>query len=243
MVVTIHAMRGKTRPFLSRIFGNSLTPIINEVWRYSEQEAAVYGGYTDHHGIDFAVPSGTPVLAAASGYALASFEEVPIRHPGPQQNIWQGEPVYWGLGLFVIIVHSDGFTTTYAHLQAVAPQLNRAYIEPLLSRSDAIPPFAPLQDLKSARQHGAVKVRAGQLIGYSGITGMGMGVRTYDNWLAGKPYRVNDDEHVHFAVSSMPALAAGTAYVDPFGIYGAAAAEYPAYMSDWSQLPGSLWLQ
>ncbi|GEM_PF-5923451 len=236
----IHFHR-QPRPFLHRIFPDSVHPGITEGWIYGPHETEVYGGYNEHHAVDFAVPTGTPVLAAADGLALASFEEVPIRYPGLQARTWRGQPIFWGLGLFVVILHKKGLVTCYAHLHQLSDRLQAAYILPHDRSSDeVVAPFAALNARDFRHTYHAAKIKAGDIIGYSGITGMGKGVRTYDDWLAGKPYAVNDEEHVHFAVSTLPAVTASTQYIDPFGIHGLAEA-YPSYDENWSVLPHSLW--
>lgn len=244
---TIEGMFGLNRnrvpkPFLHRIFPGGVQPHITEGWIYGTEETKIYGGYDEHHAVDFAVPTGTPVLAAADGWALASFEEVPIRYPGPQARTWQGQPVFWGFGLFVMILHKNGLVTYYAHLHRLADRVQAAYLAPqVLSPDDVVPPHTVFTKDDFCKNYPAVSVCTGDVIGYSGITGMGMGRRTYDNWLAGKPYAVNDEEHVHFALSPLPAVTADAPYVDPFGIHGLAEA-YPAYSSNWA-LPRSLWLR
>jgi murein DD-endopeptidase MepM/ murein hydrolase activator NlpD len=235
-------MYDQPRPFLRRIFAGGIQPRIVEGWVYSAQEARVYGGYTAHQAVDFAVPAGTQVLAAAGGIAVASFEEVPIRYPGPQARTWRGEPVFWGHGLHVVVIHSNKLVTVYGHLQRLAPELDPAYALPTATADgDILSALMPLraEDVKTARR--TVRVKAGQVLGLAGITGMGAGQRTYDNWLNSKPYRSNDEEHVHFAVSTLPSMAPETTYIDPFGIYGFAP-DYPPYEADWSALLGSLWL-
>lgn len=232
-----------TKPFLGRIFTADVAPKISEGWLYGPEETAIYGGYDAHHAVDFAVPLGTPVLAAADGIAVASFEEVAIRYPGPEARTWRGESVFWGYGLFVIVLHANGLTTAYAHLHRLALALQRVYLKPFEhADGDVTAPITRLEAQDFHTTYPAVRIKAGEIIGFSGITGMGMGGRTYDNWRHNKPYRANDEEHVHFALSRLPAFTAETEYLDPFNIYGAHAADYPAYREDWSGLPGSLWL-
>lgn len=230
-------------PFLHRIFAPDTTPYISEGWVYGAQETELYGGYNTHEAVDFAVPLGTPVLAAADGLAIASFEEVRIRYPGNQARSWHGEPIYWGYGLFVAILHANGYVTFYAHLHRLSETLwKRAYVQPRqLAYGDIAPPIDSLkaEDFKSA--HTSVSVKAGDVIGYSGITGMGLGQHTYYNWSRNMSYKANDEEHVHFAVSELPAMTGESVYIDPFDIYGYADA-YPSYTSDWTKLTSSLWL-
>jgi murein DD-endopeptidase MepM/ murein hydrolase activator NlpD len=64
-------------------------------------------GYTRmHKGVDFAVPSGTPVMAAGSGE---------ISFMG-----WAN-----GYGNFVVINHGNGYATAYGHLSRFAPGMRR----------------------------------------------------------------------------------------------------------------------
>ncbi len=64
-------------------------------------------GYTRmHKGVDFAVPSGTPVMAAGSG---------DISFMG-----WAS-----GYGNFVVLNHGNGYATAYGHLSRFAPGMRR----------------------------------------------------------------------------------------------------------------------
>ena len=64
-------------------------------------------GYTRaHKGVDFAVPTGTPVMAAGAGT---------ISFMG-----WAN-----GYGNFVVINHSNGYATAYGHLSRFAPGMKR----------------------------------------------------------------------------------------------------------------------
>lgn len=85
-------------------------------------------GYTRmHKGIDFAVPSGTPVMAAGSGVV--------------QKDGWAG-----GYGNFLLLNHENGYSTAYGHLSRFAPGIRPG-----------------------------VHVRQGQVVAYSGATGMATG--------------------------------------------------------------------
>ena len=236
--------RTPPKPFLSRIFQPSVKPEISEGWIYSAEEAAVYGGYADHHAVDFSVPFATPVLAAADGLALASFEEVRIRYPGNTPRTRNGEPIFWGYGLFVVVLHDNGLITCYCHLHRISPVLwNEAYLEPTrYPTGDVIPALMSLGVRDFKKTHTAVRVHRGETIGLSGITGMGVGRPTYMDWLQKRLYRSNDEEHVHFAVCTPPVLDASTTYIDSFGIQGYGSV-YPSWEADWSTLPNSLWLR
>ncbi len=85
-------------------------------------------GYTRmHKGIDFAVPDGTPVMAAGAGV---------IQVAGKVN----------GYGNFVVINHNNGYATAYGHLSRFAAGI-----------------------------HKGMRVRQGQVVAYSGHTGLATG--------------------------------------------------------------------
>ncbi|HEY7978816.1 MAG TPA: M23 family metallopeptidase [Rhizomicrobium sp.] len=85
-------------------------------------------GYTRmHKGIDFAVPTGTPVMAAGGGII--------------KQEGWSN-----GYGNFMLIDHQNGYATAYGHLSRFSPGT-----------------------------HVGTRVRQGQIVAYSGMTGMATG--------------------------------------------------------------------
>ena len=85
-------------------------------------------GYTRmHKGIDFAVPTGTPVMAAGAGTI--------------QTERWEN-----GFGNFILLNHGNGYATAYGHLSRFA-----------------------------AGVHPGSHVRQGQVIAYSGATGLATG--------------------------------------------------------------------
>jgi murein DD-endopeptidase MepM/ murein hydrolase activator NlpD len=85
-------------------------------------------GYTRmHKGIDFAVPTGTPVMAAGGGVI--------------KQEGWSN-----GYGNFMLIDHQNGYATAYGHLSRFAPGT-----------------------------HTGGHVHQGQVVAYSGMTGMATG--------------------------------------------------------------------
>lgn len=80
-----------------------------------------------HKGVDFAVPTGTPVMAAGAGVI--------------QTAHWEN-----GFGNFILLNHGNGYATAYGHLSRYALGI-----------------------------HAGVHVRQGQVIAYSGATGMATG--------------------------------------------------------------------
>ncbi len=76
-----------SKPLISSGFGTRMHPCL---------------GYTrEHKGVDFAAPTGTPVLAAGDGKVVSAG--------------WGGS----GYGNLVHIVHSNGYETKYAHLKFI----------------------------------------------------------------------------------------------------------------------------
>ena len=85
-------------------------------------------GYTRmHKGIDFAVPTGTPVMAAGGGVI--------------KQEGWSN-----GYGNFMLIDHQNGYSTAYGHLSRFM-----------------------------TGTHVGTHVHQGQVVAYSGMTGMATG--------------------------------------------------------------------
>jgi murein DD-endopeptidase MepM/ murein hydrolase activator NlpD len=80
-----------------------------------------------HKGVDFAVPTGTPVMAAGAGTILFMG--------------WAN-----GYGNFLKIDHGNGFATGYGHLSRFVPGIRKG-----------------------------AHVRQGQIVAYSGMTGMATG--------------------------------------------------------------------
>ncbi len=81
---------------ITQFFGN--TP-------FASQNPQVYNGF-GHNGIDFAVPSGTAILAAQSGIVV-----------GTGNTDTQCSGVSYGK--WVLIKHTNGLTTLYAHLSRI----------------------------------------------------------------------------------------------------------------------------
>ncbi|MFC6994562.1 lytic exoenzyme target recognition domain-containing protein [Streptococcus loxodontisalivarius] len=67
-----------------------------------------FNGYPGHGGVDYAVPTGTPIRAVADG-------KVKFAGPGAQHS-W----MTWLAGNSVLIQHNDGMHSGYAHLSSIA---------------------------------------------------------------------------------------------------------------------------
>jgi hypothetical protein len=190
-------------------------------------------GKTPHRGIDYPADLGTPVRAAADGWAIASCE--------PD-----------GYGTFILIQHDNGFSSIYAHLGD-----GTAKNTGVLLGADATMPIAPCPtdvfnsdgSRTSARDAivgvGAVtygghpylrqRVNRGEIIGEVGMTG-----RT-------------DGPHLHFEIArnsdgsygshvNKQVGASDNGKLDPYSIEGQSAAYPPrASCGSWAKSVNYLW--
>ena len=67
-----------------------------------------YYGYSGHTGVDFACPSGTPILATKAGKVITS---TALRRPNG---------TYKSYGEYIVISHGDGTMSLYAHMSSRA---------------------------------------------------------------------------------------------------------------------------
>ena len=74
--------------------------------RFGRRFHPVLGYNRMHKGVDFAVPKGTPVMAAGSGA---------VTHAG-----WAS-----GFGNLVVVTHTNGYSTAYGHLSRFAPGVKK----------------------------------------------------------------------------------------------------------------------
>jgi len=239
-------MSNTPAPFLNPIFQENTNFEITEGWLYSKQEVELHGT-KEHKALDFAVPIGTPVLATDDGIAVATFGEYTVPNEDGTHRTWKNLPIYYGFGLVVQILHKNGWFSYYGHLHKLIPEFETAgaYYEPIRQDNGDLYTnnlYKPLQEYGKSIQ--AINVKKGQIIGYSGITGMGWGVKTYDNWVMGKKYAVCDEEHVHFQVSKLKDT--DEIYkvdsIDSLGIYDTYE-NYPKSGEDWVSLNDSKWLK
>ena len=107
---------------------------------YGMRRHPILGGRRMHNGVDWSAPVGTPVFAAGDGI---------IKHASPVS----------GYGRQVKIQHTDGYQTTYSHLQKFSEGIKRN-----------------------------VKVSQGQVIGFVGSTGASTGSHLHYEILINKKY-------------------------------------------------------
>ena len=191
------------QPFLGPIFDPTIKPIIASGYNYSAAEVAVHG-VEQHKAIDFVVSRGTPILAPADGYYVATYGEFLLHNednsprliglkeatagnayaqhlnPPPGNGPWPGY-----FGSFVVQGwHTRGRYSQFAHVEWVNPKI------PFYAPEDAVDEDGKKTgDLKHSHvlrlpvdeyRKIATFVRAGEIIAESGMTGMGWGERTWE---------------------------------------------------------------
>ncbi len=248
--MTVEARQNIPAPFLGPIFASDFELDIGSGYNYDHAHNSndAIHGVEQHKAIDFGAPIGTPIYAPADGLALATYSEFLL---GEKDDVnafiprrYKGKKVYFGSGLIIQIWHGRGRYTQYAHLHKVSP--NIPYYKPIVDKDSGDLRPAHLRDVVSEYGKGtkATKVKRGELIGYTGVTGIGWGKRCYEDWSTGKKYTYYDDPHLHFMVFGrrLSRSRNPVAIWDPFGIYGKAA-QYPANKNEWHTLKNSLWLK
>lgn len=161
-------------PFRERDGRNSLT--ISNGWVNALDEEP-FTGPGDHKALDFEFTRqpdhgyGLPVVAAADGRAYFSYQNWTENWTDSNGATHR---LGFGAGLVVEVRHSNGFVTQYIHLATVAQGI--PYLRP---EASAIPgdwvPVGLFQSNETLWNLG-VPVRAGQVLGTQGDTGIG------DNW-------------------------------------------------------------
>lgn len=171
---------------------------ITEGWLYSEQEKKIHG-LEFHGGVDFAQPRNSPVYAAASGWAIASYSSNPFHDQKTgKSRRYRGKIVGMGLGNFVQIYHPDAKRfTQYGHLGKVTE--NIPFTKPRKLKDGRLIPVGHKvkpRDLKSYLK--AVWVKRGEVIGYVGDSGLTLGYKDYPERPNPKKYPSWDETHLHF---------------------------------------------
>jgi hypothetical protein len=212
-------------------------------WHYDADEIAIHG--INYHGaIDWALSLGSPVLAAADGYAVAFWDErwlTETTEAGEQPRLLNGQPMTFGQGLTVQIYHGRGRYTQYGHLSGLS-EMNIPFYDSVLDEQGNRLPHTIRTELVREYQRAGVarKVKAGDMIGFVGVTGGAIGAMSYDRWKQiGTSFKPGDyptymDPHLHFVEFGRSLKSRHPLRRDPFGLY-ATAENYPSDLRLWPQ--------
>lgn len=237
-------------PFSTRSLAKGLK--ISQGFHYDERELNIHGNERPHHlGIDFQAPAGTPILAAADGFAKATYHlDYTLDNSGQRIGFGLGFTVYQ------LIVHDgqplardgEGYYLVYSHL--AKPHDSIPYVAPTGKSNDIGETVYPLPtaiacDLATFISE-AARVKTGDTIGYVGCSGLPpSNALIVPPQTAGELALLSHDyqdptwdpagSHLDFrfhrrtADGTRPIVASA---IDPFGIYGTASDYLAAFASD-----------
>lgn len=204
------------KPFLVLPFKKQLYKV-TEGWRYSEHEKAIHG-FTGHAGIDFELPRGTEIFAAADGWTISSYFNFIILKDG-KPLLYQEKEIGLGLGNFVQIYHHEsGLYTAYGHLETIDKVI--PFHKPRKVGTHFWPIGHKINPNKLVDYSKAVFIKRGQSIGRVGDSGLTLGYYDYPTRPDPEQYPSWDEVHLHFEVFSRIGGKKIKKYLDPYGIKG-----------------------
>ncbi len=188
---------------------------ISEGWIYSAEEQQIHG-YVGHGGVDFVLPRGVPIVAAADGWALASYFWFLVKEGGVPRR-YKGKEVGMGLGRFVQIWHPEQeLFTVYGHLDSIESKI--PFYGPRKLQDCLHPVGHKFLPKKMIDNCAAIPIKRGEIIGTAGDTGLTWDYTDY-------PERPNpnekpswDEVHLHFEVFQRVGSRLKKKYLDPYGI-------------------------
>ncbi|OGI14458.1 hypothetical protein A3K63_04935 [Candidatus Micrarchaeota archaeon RBG_16_49_10] len=220
------AKRYLTMPFPEQPFG------VTEGWFYSAEENRIHG-MNGHVATDFELPFGTEVLAAAPGWAMASYMRKPLFGRDGLPLTYEGKPITTGYGYFVQVYHPETRRfTIYAHLNEISREipyslpyrLEDGGFEPSnLKISSLLPFMVPL--LISPKRFRWVE--RGEMVGRVGDSGNCWGFDDFPARPDRRKYPSWDETHLHLEeIARFPGTGRKILPRDPYDIYGRGD-EYP----------------
>ena len=211
---------------------------ITEGWRYSKHESGIHGTLI-HGAVDFSQKRGSPVYAAAAGWAISSYHGDYAVDEKDRIKKYKGKPVGFSLGYFVQIYHpSVKRFTQYGHLGSIAEKI--PFAKPRKLKGWLCPVGHKIPGPKLSKYKKAVWVKQGEHIGNIGDSGLTWGYTDYPKRPDPKKFPSWDETHTHF--TEFVRLANGTKKArDPFDLYE----NYTHYPDSYRKKPkgkNHLWL-
>jgi murein DD-endopeptidase MepM/ murein hydrolase activator NlpD len=234
-LVNIDMAKVEPKPFLHMPFAKRFGTEISEGWIYSEEEQNIHH-HKIHFAIDFKLKMKTPVRSPIDGYAVGYYQSSYL------DMLYKEKRVGYGLGFFIEIWSPDaGVFVSLCHLDSI--WIDIPYQEPKKRYSSGYDTWDPITIYNSLEEKlkVATVVKKGDIIGYSGSTGLAWGFqegpRCKPN--AAPALESWDEPHLHLEVYTRKL--ANNRWVkdkrfDPYGIY--------SYYKDYSgkQSETGLWL-
>ena len=171
---------------------------ISEGWVYSKKENEIHGKI-NHFAIDFTLPRGDKVFAAASGWAIASYYRFLIVDSETKKLlIFKDRPLGFGLGFFVQIYHTEvDRYTQYGHLENVSPRI--PFARPRRMRDGRLIPIGhKVSPDRYPAYRKTIWVEKGEVIGFIGDSGLTWGYDDYPQRPDPLKFPSWDETHLHF---------------------------------------------
>lgn len=206
---------------------------ITEGWFYSREENSLHHAW-GHAGVDFELPKGTNVLAAAYGWAMSSYHRRVLTNKDGKPLQYKGKSVEMGLGYFVQIYHPETKRyTLYAHLEKVDPKIPYSPARRLKS-GNITPSNIKVSPDSMPKHFRFVWVERGEKIGEVGDSGLCWGYDDFPSRPDSQQFPSWDEFHLHFEEVARDEKGTKRAPRDPYDIYWLAE-KYPS-----SNLPQNL---
>lgn len=212
------AERYLTMPFAKQPYD------ITEGWFYSLEENGIHG-MNGHTAVDFQLPLGADVLAAAPGWAMASYMRIPVFHKDGNARQHKGKRVEIGYGYFVQVYHGHRRFTLYGHLSEISKiipyfpprQHSNSFLPPNLGISSILP-FMPPRLIEKLPWF--ARVERGDVIGKVGDSGSCWDYSDFPDRPNREEYPSWDEAHLHLEeLSRFPFTGRKILIRDPYDIY------------------------